>query len=225
MKLVERELEPHHVSCDIGCHLFSVLPPFSIGSSTMGYRLGELERLPSTRSRASVPLRWWRRRVLAQRACLELQQRRLQQERQRRVVVDNGYSAATGERAAVLRRRQCAAGGQKPDREGGARRRYRLGTHRQAHLRRGQDARPPEGGADRGGETKVIIAQSECMLNKQRRERPLMRKRVQTGERVVRERFGVDPDTCTGDPPASGCPGAALRLLPIPIRCGAAFTR
>src|SRR5215471_11914660 len=25
MKLVERELGPHHVSCDIGCHLFSVL--------------------------------------------------------------------------------------------------------------------------------------------------------------------------------------------------------
>jgi indolepyruvate ferredoxin oxidoreductase alpha subunit len=31
MKLVERELGPHHVSCDIGCHLFSILPPFDIG--------------------------------------------------------------------------------------------------------------------------------------------------------------------------------------------------
>src|SRR6476659_8978177 len=31
MKLVERELGPHHVSCDIGCHLFSVLPPFILG--------------------------------------------------------------------------------------------------------------------------------------------------------------------------------------------------
>ena len=40
MKLVERELGPHHVSCDIGCHLFSVLPPFNIGNSTMGYGLG-----------------------------------------------------------------------------------------------------------------------------------------------------------------------------------------
>jgi indolepyruvate ferredoxin oxidoreductase alpha subunit len=36
MKLVERELGAHHVSCDIGCHLFSVLPPFNIGNSTMG---------------------------------------------------------------------------------------------------------------------------------------------------------------------------------------------
>ena len=40
MKLVERELGPQHVSCDIGCHLFSVLPPFNIGNSTMGYGLG-----------------------------------------------------------------------------------------------------------------------------------------------------------------------------------------
>src|SRR6202008_661415 len=46
---------------------------------------------------------------------------------------------------------------------------------------------------------KVIIAQSECMLNKQRRVRPLMNKAIKAGERVVRERFGVDPDTCTGD--------------------------
>src|ERR1700730_202229 len=37
MKLVERELGPHHVSADIGCHLFSILPPFNIGATTMGY--------------------------------------------------------------------------------------------------------------------------------------------------------------------------------------------
>ena len=40
IKLVERELGHHHVSCDIGCHLFSILPPFNIGATTMGYGLG-----------------------------------------------------------------------------------------------------------------------------------------------------------------------------------------
>ncbi|RMD86849.1 MAG: indolepyruvate ferredoxin oxidoreductase subunit alpha, partial [Alphaproteobacteria bacterium] len=35
MKLVEREIGPFHVSCDIGCHLFSILPPFHIGNTTM----------------------------------------------------------------------------------------------------------------------------------------------------------------------------------------------
>ena len=27
-------------SCDIGCHLFSILPPFNLGNTTMGYGLG-----------------------------------------------------------------------------------------------------------------------------------------------------------------------------------------
>ncbi|MCC7060462.1 MAG: indolepyruvate ferredoxin oxidoreductase subunit alpha, partial [Burkholderiaceae bacterium] len=40
MKLLERELGEHHVSADIGCHLFSILPPFGIGNTTMGYGLG-----------------------------------------------------------------------------------------------------------------------------------------------------------------------------------------
>src|SRR5256885_3204874 len=40
LKLVERELGPHHVSCDIGCHLFSILPPVHIGPTTKGYGLG-----------------------------------------------------------------------------------------------------------------------------------------------------------------------------------------
>src|SRR6202790_3570394 len=40
MKLAERQLGHHHVSCDIGCHLFSILPPFNLGATTMGYGLG-----------------------------------------------------------------------------------------------------------------------------------------------------------------------------------------
>src|SRR6185312_1358298 len=40
LKLVERELGQHHVASDIGCHLFSILPPFNIGAHTMGYGLG-----------------------------------------------------------------------------------------------------------------------------------------------------------------------------------------
>ena len=40
MKLVQRELGDFHVSCDIGCHLFSILPPFNIGNTVLGYGLG-----------------------------------------------------------------------------------------------------------------------------------------------------------------------------------------
>jgi indolepyruvate ferredoxin oxidoreductase alpha subunit len=68
---------------------------------------------------------------------------------------------------------------------------------------------------------KVIVAQSECMLNKQRRVRPLMNQAIKEGNRVVRERFGVDADTCTGDHSCirlSGCPSLTVAPNPDPLR-------
>ena len=50
LKLAEKELGAHHVSADIGCHLFSILPPFNIGGTTMGYGLG-----PASASAFNVP--------------------------------------------------------------------------------------------------------------------------------------------------------------------------
>ena len=40
MKLAERETGEHHVSADIGCHLFAINAPFDLGATTMGYGLG-----------------------------------------------------------------------------------------------------------------------------------------------------------------------------------------
>ena len=68
---------------------------------------------------------------------------------------------------------------------------------------------------------KVLIAQSECMLNRQRRLKPEVRKQIAGGQRVVRERFGVDPDTCTGDHSCirlSGCPSLTIASSPDPLR-------
>ena len=68
---------------------------------------------------------------------------------------------------------------------------------------------------------KVLIAQSECMLNLQRREKPKVRKAIAAGKRVVRERFGVDSDTCTGDHSCirlSGCPSLSIKPNPDPLR-------
>src|SRR3974377_1124764 len=59
------------------------------------------------------------------------------------------------------------------------------------------------------------------MPNKQRPEPPRLRKRMESGERVVRERFGVDPDTCTGDHSCirlSGCPSLTIAPHPDPLR-------
>ena len=68
---------------------------------------------------------------------------------------------------------------------------------------------------------KVIVASSECMLNKQRREKPLRAKAIKEGRRVEAPRFGVDEDICTGDHACirlSGCPSLSLKKLDDPLR-------
>ena len=68
---------------------------------------------------------------------------------------------------------------------------------------------------------KVIVAQSECALNEQRRTKPLTLQKLKEGKRVVRERFGVDADTCTGDHSCirlSGCPSLTIEANPDPLR-------
>ena len=68
---------------------------------------------------------------------------------------------------------------------------------------------------------KIIVASSECMLNKQRRVKPLATKAIKDGERVVKERFGVDEDVCTGDHACirlSGCPSLSVKVLDDPLR-------
>src|SRR5437879_9587500 len=40
MKVLESEVGKIHMSADIGCHLFSTLPPFDLGNTVLGYGLG-----------------------------------------------------------------------------------------------------------------------------------------------------------------------------------------
>jgi indolepyruvate ferredoxin oxidoreductase alpha subunit len=68
---------------------------------------------------------------------------------------------------------------------------------------------------------KVIVASSECMLNKQRRVKPLVAKAIKDGKRMVRERFGVDEDVCTGDHACirlSGCPSLSVKRTDDPLK-------
>ena len=68
---------------------------------------------------------------------------------------------------------------------------------------------------------KVIIADGECMLERQRRLRPLAAARLKAGEPVLRQRFGVDAEVCTGDRACirlSGCPSLIIADNPDPLR-------
>ena len=68
---------------------------------------------------------------------------------------------------------------------------------------------------------KVIVASSECMLNRQRREKPLQIAAINGGARAEVPRFGIDEDICTGDHACirlSGCPSLSLKTLDDPLR-------
>jgi len=68
---------------------------------------------------------------------------------------------------------------------------------------------------------KVIIAEAECQLERQRRIRPILAQLLKSGGRVVRTRFGVDEDTCTGDHSCirlSGCPSLTIKPSSDPLK-------
>lgn len=226
LKLVERELGTnHHISADIGCHLFSILPPFNLGATTMGYGLGAAGAAAfnsrETSKRAISFMGdggFWHNGLTSGvgNAVFNKSDNLL-------VIVDNNYSAATGGQDLLSSR------GENPLRvtqvpiENAVRGigvkwvRKITDTYRLTELR--DSMREALTTTERG--PKVIIAQSECMLNKQRREKPLVRQALKDGQRVVRERFGVDSDTCTGDHSCirlSGCPSLTIKPNPDPLR-------
>lgn len=224
MKLVERELGQHHVSCDIGCHLFSILPPFNIGNTTMGYGLGGAgaSAFNTKADKRAIAVMgdggFWHNGLAS-----SIGNAVFNKSDNVHIIVDNGYAAATGGQDVPSSAGDNPLRSTKNSIEKAVRgvgvnwvrtitRTYDVGKMRDT-LR---DALTT---AAKG--PKVIIAQSECMLNKQRRERPLMAKAIKKGERVVRERFGVDADTCTGDRSCirlSGCPSLTIAPNPDPLR-------
>lgn len=225
MKLLERELGKHHVSCDIGCHLFSILPPFNIGATTMGYGLGwaGASAFNTTEtSRRTIAMMgdggFWHNGLTS-----GVGNAVFNQTDNVLLVIDNGYSAATGGQDVLSSKAANALRSTNNPIEKAVRgvgvnwaktvtNTYSL-TQMKDALREALTTK------DRG--PKVIVAQSECQLNRQRRIKPQIKKRIESGERVVRERFGIDPDTCTGDHSCirlSGCPSLTIKPNPDPLR-------
>jgi indolepyruvate ferredoxin oxidoreductase alpha subunit len=225
MKLVERELGLHHVSCDIGCHLFSILPPFNIGATTMGYGLGWASAAAfntKETNKRTISLMgdggFWHNGLTS-----GVGNAVFNQSDSVLVVVDNSYTAATGGQdilssAALNPLRTTRQSIADAVRGVGVKWvRTITSTYNVAKMR---DVLKEALTTKEKG-PKVIVAQSECTLNKQRRVKPLLSKMVKDGKRVVRQRFGVDEDTCTGDHSCirlSGCPSLTIKPTSDPLR-------
>jgi indolepyruvate ferredoxin oxidoreductase alpha subunit len=224
MKLVERELGEHHVSADIGCHLFSILPPFNLGNTTMGYGLGTAGaaalNVPASKRAISVmgDGGFWHNGLTS-----GIANAVFNRSDNLTVIVDNSYTSATGGQDILSSKAANPTRSTGHAIEAAVRGvgvpwvRTVTHTYDLAQMK----AALKDALTTRQQGPKVIVAQSECMLNRQRREKPLQRQRLAAGERVVRERFGVDPDTCTGDHSCirlSGCPSLTVKPNPDPLR-------
>lgn len=224
VKLVERELGEHHISADIGCHLFSILPPFNLGNTTMGYGLGSAGaaalNVPAGKRAISVmgDGGFWHNGLTS-----GIANAVFNRSDNLTIVVDNSYTAATGGQDIPSSTAQNPTRSTNHTIEKAAR---GVGANWVKVVRHTYDLKTMMGTLREALTTsekgpKVLIAQSECMLNKQRRDKPKVRKAIADGKRVVRERFGIDPDTCTGDHSCirlSGCPSLSIKTNPDPLR-------
>lgn len=223
LKMLQEELGDFHVSADIGCHLFSILPPFNIGNTTMGYGLGAAgaAAFNTESSKPAIAIMgdggFWHNGLTS-----GIGNAVFNQSDALTIVIDNNYSAATGGQDLLSSRGAVKSRSTQHTIEKAAKgvgvewtktvRTYDIGEMRAA-LR--------EAVAAKNTGPKVLVAQSECMLNKERREKPLFEKAVNDGERMVQDRFGVDEDTCTGDHACirlSGCPSLTVKPNPDPLR-------
>lgn len=225
MKLVEQELGPRHITSDIGCHLFSILPPFNLGATTMGYGLGPASASAfggQTGGKRPIAVMgdggFWHNGLSSGigNAIFNKQDGVI-------LIVDNHYAAATGgqdilsSRATNPRRstRRSIVDAVKGLRVAWVR--HIDDTYNVGKLRNLLKEALTSGTAG----PKTIVASSECMLNKQRRMRPLTTKAIQEGRRVIRQRFGVDEDVCTGDHACirlSGCPSLSVKYTDDALR-------
>jgi indolepyruvate ferredoxin oxidoreductase alpha subunit len=73
----------------------------------------------------------------------------------------------------------------------------------------------------RGEGLRVVISNNECMLARQRREKPAKAESLKAGKTVIHEKFGVDEEVCTGDHSCmrlSGCPSLTLKPSSDPLK-------
>ncbi|MCA0275418.1 MAG: indolepyruvate ferredoxin oxidoreductase subunit alpha [Proteobacteria bacterium] len=224
-KLAEQELGKHHIASDIGCHLFSIMPPFDLGATTMGYGLGPASasafNSPDAKRRSISFVGdggFWHNGLTSSvgNAVFNKNDGVI-------VVVDNYYSAATGGQDILSSR---ASNRTKSTKHPITDALKGMGVKWVRHLERTYDVGMMRDTLKEALTTeekgpKVIVASSECMLNRQRREGPVRKQAIADGKRVTKTKFGVDEDVCTGDHACmrlSGCPSLSVKQLDDPLR-------
>jgi indolepyruvate ferredoxin oxidoreductase, alpha subunit len=231
LKLVERELGPRHISADIGCHSFAMFEPFSFGNSILGYGMGLASAAgvgPISEKRALAIMGdggFWHNGLLS--GVISALKNGSDSVL---LIFKNGYTSATGTQELISTpsaARRAVAGGESTTatehsiedvlNSVGVKWLRTVHSYDVAAIK----ATLAEAFSTKTPGLKVVVAEGECQLERQRRLQPYVAQRLASGERVVRVRYGIDEQLCTGDHACirlSGCPSLTLKKAADPLR-------
>ncbi|HYF21089.1 MAG TPA: indolepyruvate ferredoxin oxidoreductase subunit alpha [Ramlibacter sp.] len=233
LKLAQQQVGPVHVAADIGCHALGTFEPFHTGHSILGYGMSLASRAgvsPMMQRRTLAIMGdggFWHNGLLT-----GVQSALFNGDDAVLLIFKNGYTSATGTQeiistpqedakfeasdkgASIVHTNQTIESALKGL---GVKWMRTVHTYEVEKVRRTLvDAFT----SDFDG-LKVIVAEGECQLERQRRIKSWIAGLLKRGERVVRVKYGVDEDVCNGDHACirlSGCPTLTLKDNPDPLK-------
>jgi len=233
LKLAQQRVGSVHVAADIGCHAFATFEPFSSGHTILGYGMSLASRagVSPHMSRRVLSVMgdggfWHNGLITGVEAAL------VNGDDAVLLIVKNGYTSATGTqeilstpggeaKASAADKRQSLAHTNRTIEETlagmGVTWLRAVPAYQVGAIRDTLEEAFTTGYAG----LKVIVAEGECQLERQRRIRPWLARLANEGLRMVRVTFGVDEDVCTGDHACirlSGCPSLSVRDNPDPLK-------
>jgi indolepyruvate ferredoxin oxidoreductase alpha subunit len=233
LKLVQQQVGNVHIAADIGCHAFGTFEPFSMGHSILGYGMSLASRAgvsPMMQRRTLAIMGdggFWHNGLLT-----GVQSALFNGDDAVLLIFKNGYTSATGTQEFISTPKEAA--------KAAAADKGRSLVHtdqtiesalkglgvqwlRTVHTYEVERMRATLADAftSEFDGLKVIVAEGECQLERQRRLKPWLAGLLRRGERVVRVKYGVDEDVCNGDHACirlSGCPTLTLKDNPDPLK-------
>jgi indolepyruvate ferredoxin oxidoreductase alpha subunit len=233
LKLAQQDVGPVHIAADIGCHAFGTFAPFSFGHSILGYGMSLASRAGVSPMMARRTLSimgdggFWHNGLLT-----GVQSALFNGDDAVLLIFKNGYTSATGTQDIISTPSDDAKFNATDKLQSLTETNKTientlqgLGIQwlRTVHTYHVEEMRQTLNEAfttDFNG-LKVIIAEGECQLERQRRIKPWLAGLLKKGKRVVRVKYGVDEDICNGDHACirlSGCPTLTLKDNPDPLK-------
>ena len=233
LKLAQQQVGELHVAADIGCHAFGTFEPFSMGHSILGYGMSLASRAgvsPMMQRRTLAIMGdggFWHNGLLT-----GVQSALFNGDDAVLLIFKNGYTSATGTQDLI------STPGASDKASAADKGRSLAHTNRTIEaalqglgvqwmrtvhtyeVERMRETLVEAFTSDFNG-LKVVVAEGECQLERQRRLKPWVASLLARGERVERVKYGVDEDVCNGDHACirlSGCPTLGLKDNPDPLK-------